>query len=92
MMFTYAGLLERFNLEKRRTVASRVLSTGGVLIGGALLGAAAAMLLTPKSGAELRNNLKGLTHQLKEKAVDPILDRMNHHREPSTDGPRASAT
>lgn len=91
-MFTYAGLLESINLEKRRSVTRRVLSTGGVLIGGALLGAGVAMLLTPKSAAELWNDLKGLTHQLKESTVDPLLDRMNSHREPSTDGPRASAT
>jgi gas vesicle protein len=89
MTFDYETLLEMIDLEKRRSVGNRVLSTGGLLLGGALVGAGVALLLTPKSGAALRKDLMGLTNQLKDKAVDPLLDRMNTHVDRTADGARA---
>jgi NaMN:DMB phosphoribosyltransferase len=91
MTFDSETLLDMIDLEKRRSVTARVFSTGGLMLGGALVGAALALLLTPKSGAELRSDLKGLTNQLKEKAVDPLLERMNAHPERNGDGAHAAA-
>jgi gas vesicle protein len=91
MTFDYQTLLEMIDLEKRRTVSNRVLSTGGLLLGGALLGAGVALLLTPKSGADLRKDLKGLSTQLREKAVDPLLDRMDVHVDRTADGARSAS-
>jgi hypothetical protein len=73
MTFDQRTMLEMMNLERRRSAKSKVLSTIALLVGGALVGASVALLLTPKSGAELRSDLKGL----KGKSVDPIVARLN---------------
>jgi len=41
-----------------------------LFVGGALVGAAAALLLTPKSGEELRHDLTGLANDAKKKAEE----------------------
>jgi len=84
MTFDREGLLELINLESRRSTTNRILSSAAFFIGGGLVGAAVAVLLTPKSGEELRGDLKNLTSDLKEKTVNPIIDRLNGRSENPT--------
>ncbi len=48
-----------------------------VFLGGALVGAATALLVSPKCGADLRNSIK----QMVEKEVDSIRDRFEEIKE-----------
>jgi len=41
-----------------------------LLIGGAVIGAAAALLLTPKTGEEVRKEIKDLAEEAKKRAQD----------------------
>ena len=77
MTFDREGLLELINLEERRSTTNRILSSAAFFIGGSIIGAAVALLVTPKSGPELRGDLKSLTDDIKQKTVDPIIDRIN---------------
>jgi gas vesicle protein len=90
MTFDREGLLELINLEQRRSTTNRILSSAGFFIGGSIIGAAVALLVTPKSGQELRGDLKNLSADLKQNTVDPIIDRLNGHVE-STAGSSSEA-
>ena len=41
-----------------------------LLLGGAALGAAVALLVTPKTGEEVRNELKDLAEEAKKQVID----------------------
>lgn len=51
-------LLELIGLETRRTTLERMLPAVGLFGLGMLVGAAVGMLLAPKSGAQLRDDLR----------------------------------
>lgn len=70
-------LMKLINLEQRRTAGDRVLSGLSLFIGGALVGAGVALLIAPKSGADLRK-------ELTENGINPILQRFES---PSTVAP-----
>lgn len=49
---------------------SNLLKGAALLVGGALIGAAAALLLTPKTGEEVRKDLADLADEAKKHAQD----------------------
>jgi hypothetical protein len=51
------GLLEAVGLATRQTVTARLLNFAGAFAAGALVGGIAALLLAPKSGRGLREDL-----------------------------------
>ena len=55
-------------LPQRRTVGDRLVSGLSLFLGGALVGAGVALLMAPKSGADLRK-------ELTENGINPILQR-----------------
>ncbi len=61
-------LMKMINLEQRRTAGNRVVSGLSLFIGGALVGAGVALLMAPKTGADLRK-------ELTENGINPILQR-----------------
>ncbi len=64
------NLMRMINLEERRTVGDRVFSSLSLFVGGALLGAGVALLMAPKSGADLRK-------ELTENGINPLLQRFD---------------
>lgn len=64
-------LLAALGLEKRRAgISSTVVPSIAIFTAGALVGAAAAVLLTPKSGAELRRDLSDGAKRLSNSAQE----------------------
>jgi hypothetical protein len=67
-----AALLEMLGLQSKPSPANRVLTYTGFVVAGAVVGAAAALLLTPKSGRQLRSDMqsgaKELSHQVSHTA------------------------
>ena len=64
------NLMKLINIESRRSMAERVFSSLGLFVGGALVGAGVALLLAPKSGADLRKDLT-------ENGLNPLLERLD---------------
>lgn len=56
-MFDRDTLMKLMKLERSRSMQRRVLNTASVFAGGLLVGAAAALLLSPASGPSLRKKL-----------------------------------
>ena len=50
-------ILAAIGLATRQTVTARLLNFGGAFLAGALIGGAAALLLAPKRGSELREDV-----------------------------------
>jgi hypothetical protein len=74
-------LLDLLNLERKQAITARVLAATGLFVGGAVVGAAVALLVTPKTGEDVRHELKDLAVDLKEKLVD---HRINGQAESTT--------
>ncbi|MBL9037597.1 MAG: YtxH domain-containing protein [Archangium sp.] len=51
------GLLKMINLQLRTAPRDRIFTTAALFFGGAVIGAGVALLMAPKSGAELRKEL-----------------------------------
>jgi len=66
------NLMRMINLQHRRTFGDRLVSGLSLFLGGALLGAGVALLMAPKSGADLRK-------ELTENGINPILQRFDGH-------------
>lgn len=60
-------ILAALGLEKRRSMAATVVPPLAVFTAGALVGAAAAVLLTPKSGPQLRRELSDGARDLSQR-------------------------
>jgi ElaB/YqjD/DUF883 family membrane-anchored ribosome-binding protein len=67
-----SALLEMLGLQTRRSTTSRVLTYVGVAAAGVVVGGAVALLFTPKSGRELRQNIRGKAKEIKEVADDGV--------------------
>lgn len=76
------NLMRMINLEQRRTIGDRVFAGVSLFLGGALLGAGVALLMAPKSGADLRK-------ELSENGINPILQRFEGTHVPHESAPRA---
>ncbi len=63
-------LMKMMNIEPRRSLSGRFASGLGLFIGGALVGAGVALLMAPKSGAELRK-------ELADGSLGPILHKLD---------------
>ena len=64
------NLMKLINIESRRTMGERLFSSLGLFVGGALVGAGVALLMAPKSGADLRKDLT-------ENGLNPLLQRLD---------------
>ena len=64
------NLMKLINIEQRRSMGDRLVSSLGLFLGGALVGAGVALLMAPKSGADLRKDLA-------ENGINPILQRLD---------------
>ena len=71
-----AALLDLLGLQSKPSASNRALTYAGFAAAGLVVGAAAALLLTPKSGRELRSDLrlgaKDLTNQVSASASSAI--------------------
>lgn len=71
-----AALLDLLGLQTKPSATNRALTYAGFAAAGLVVGAAAALLLTPKSGRELRSDLrigaKDLTNQVSASASSAI--------------------
>lgn len=62
-------VLAKFGLQPRMTAVDYVLPALGVFGAGALMGAGLALMLTPKSGRELRGDITSAAGSLKRKVM-----------------------
>jgi len=62
---TFAHFCAMYKL-KNRYIMNNLFKGAALLLGGALLGATAALLLTPKTGEQVRNELKDLLEEAKK--------------------------
>jgi hypothetical protein len=78
-----AALLEGLGLQQRRSVTTRAAMFAGVVATGVVIGAVTALLFAPKSGrqlrADLRGGARGLTQHASEKATD-VVDALRRQR------------
>ena len=65
-------VLETVGLEQRRSPVRGVLSGTGIFLAGVIVGGAAALLLAPKSGIEMRSTL--------EDKIDTLIEKVKHLR------------
>lgn len=63
-IFSAAAILNLLGLERRRTMQARALATAGLVVAGAAVGAAAALLVAPRAGRELRAQMGQRARQL----------------------------
>ncbi len=66
--------LGMIGLARRRSWAARVLPSAGLIAASALVGAGIALLLTPKSGPELRQRLSERAGTVKERFAETVGD------------------
>lgn len=83
---TKHDILAAIGLEARSSTAGRVFGSLGIFTVGAVVGAAAALLLTPKTGQDLREDLGQRLRSLRETAEE------NADSEASSDDGRATAS
>ncbi len=79
--FNINDLLGGVGLAPKRSAASYILPSIGLLSLGAIIGGACALLLTPKSGPELRGQIRAQFGKAKEQ-VETLTARTadNHHK------------
>jgi gas vesicle protein len=65
-------LLDTVGLEQRRSPVRGVLSGTGIFLAGIIVGGAAALLLAPKSGIEMRSTL--------EDKIDTLIEKVKNLR------------
>lgn len=71
-------VLSWLGLQPKQSAAGAILGSLGLFAGGLALGAAAALLLAPKPGADLRADLKTRLRRAKDEAEDasrPVVTR-----------------
>lgn len=74
-------ILAALGLEKRRTLLDVVVPAAGVFVAGAVIGAGVALLLAPKSGREIRRDLKGSAKELTRHigaSAEEMVDEVRH--------------
>ena len=57
-------ILAALGLERKRTILEAILPAAGVFVAGVLVGTSVALLVTPKTGREMRRNLKAKANEL----------------------------
>jgi hypothetical protein len=65
--FSTAAILEYVGLQTRVRAQQRLVTYAAVFAGGAAIGAAAALLMAPKSGRELRGELGSRARELQSR-------------------------
>lgn len=60
------ALLDHLGLQQKPSISARALTFGALIVGGVVVGAAAALLLAPKSGRALRGDLREGAQQLSD--------------------------
>lgn len=87
-----AALLDLLGLQSKPRAGERALTIAGFVAAGVVVGAAAALLLAPKSGRQTRTDLRQGAHELGERvsstaamAIDAVKHQaMNLAKESST--------
>ena len=79
-------MLEMVGLERRRSVAARVWPVFALFGTGILVGVGVGMMVAPRTGRELREDLKGRFQQQLPRAAE-----MMHAAAEKIESPRASA-
>ena len=77
-------ILAALGLERKRTILEAILPAAGVFVAGLLVGTSVALLITPKSGRELRSNLKSKANELGHRlgtTASKAADSMRHSLE-----------
>jgi gas vesicle protein len=74
-------LMNQLGYVRRHSVSSEVAKAIGFVAFGALAGAAAVALLTPRTGPQLRSELKSGADQLKERVASKGNDLKNSLKE-----------
>ena len=75
-------VLAVLGLEARESAASAILGSLGLLGLGFLVGAGAALMLAPKTGRELREDLGNRLNGTTRRVADRVRDELNAAREP----------
>lgn len=78
-------VLAWLGLQPKQSAVSSVLGSLGLFAGGLALGAAAALLLAPKPGADLRADLKTRLRRTTEEGEDasrPVVTRDDNNTSP----------
>ena len=68
-MLTGNDVLDKLGLQPRMTAADYMLPALGVFGAGALMGAGLALMLTPKSGRELRSDITDAAGRIKRRVI-----------------------
>ena len=63
-------ILDSMGLQVRRSAARSVISGTGLFLAGVIIGGAAALLLSPKNGLEIRSDI--------EDKLDGVIDKLKH--------------
>ncbi len=92
-MLSTNDILQQFGLQTRKTAKDYMVPALGFLGAGAAVGAGLSLLLAPKSGKELRGDIKDKAVDLKDKAAglkdsaasfkDRVADRLSTRSKPS---------
>jgi hypothetical protein len=85
--FEIDDLLGIIGLQRRRSVAQMILPAIGLVSLGAAVGAGAALLIAPSSGADLRRRLSERLDKLTDR-----IDEMQNHQPASPAATHASAS
>jgi gas vesicle protein len=62
-----SALLDMLGLQSKQSTRNRVMTYFGFAFAGAIIGATAALMLAPKSGRQLRQDIRGGAKELGEK-------------------------
>jgi hypothetical protein len=79
-------ILAAIGLERRRTVSDALVPSLALFTAGALVGAAAAVLLTPKTGQQLRRELTDGARDLSQKITSTAQEYTGAARSSSQQG------
>jgi hypothetical protein len=94
VMDSFAGdVLTSLGLQRRSTAAELLVPAIGGLAVGMIVGGAAALLLAPCSGAEMRSQLNERLQTARDRAreaADTVRDRVKRNNVGAGDGPRNS--
>ena len=68
--FSIAAILDLVGLETKSSASRRAVTYTSLVVGGAVVGAGVALMLAPKSGRELRGDVRERAHELGQRLSD----------------------
>ncbi len=85
---TTGALLDRLGLQQKPSASARALTYGALLLGGVVVGAAAALFLAPRSVQALRQDARPKAEQLGEASMARVQRHGGNDGEASPKGER----